>query len=297
MGKKSEIKKKKSKKELVQSNNKNNTLKLQNLDDFLQEWSDNGENEKDGTESESNSNEDINDGLGATEQKKYLSNLKENDPDFFKFLEENDQDLLNFDESSSDEEGTNANLDEVHKHPLHDENEDDDDSESDEELEADVTSSNKLSKITVEDWAVKLEESPSVKLISEVVLALRAALTNISNVKAQTKDGNSKKKSSNLPKYKVENGQVFNTLIKVCITKLEPAISSLLKSKKKLTDNKNWRPLNKWLKAYTLDIGKKIFKKMSVLQFIHNTSLSDRKYLQFLKGIKKLHDSPVKTEP
>ena len=260
MGKKSEIKKKKARKELVQSDVKNSTLKSKNLDDFLQEWSDNGE--KDSNESESNSNEDINDaGLGATEQKKYLSNLKENDPEFFKFLEENDQDLLNFDESSSDEEESTSLL-----HPKYLDKQDenvDDDSESDEELEADVTNSNKLSKITVEDWAVKLEESPSVKLISEVVLALRAALTNISNAKAQTKDGNSKKKASNLPKYKVENGQVFNALIKVCITKLEPAISSLLKSKKKLADNKNWRPLNKWLKAYTLDIGKKIFRNVS----------------------------------
>ena len=154
-------------------------------------------------------------------------------------------------------------MDEVYKHP--DANDEEVSSSDNEEETEDSTAmkTDKLSNATVEEWAERLEKTPNIKIISEVVLAFKAALANISLAKENAKSssskdssGNSKKKASNLPKLKVQNGQVFNSLIKICITKLEPALGSLLKSKKKLSDNKNWKPLNKWLKSYTLDLVK-----------------------------------------
>merc|ERR1712038_1309331 len=246
MGKKGQKKTTKLSKTDGESVNAKNTasLKSKSLDDFLQGWSD------EGSENEKESNDDNNEGgaiengskqeLGATKQKEYIANLKDKDPEFYKFLAENDESLLNFDESSEGE------------------------AEDDEETEdSNAVKTDKLSNATVEEWAERLEKTPNIKIISEVVLAFKAALANISLAKENAKSssskdssGNSKKKASNLPKLKVQNGQVFNSLIKICITKLEPALGSLLKSKKKLSDNKNWKPLNKWLKSYTLDLVK-----------------------------------------
>ena len=273
MGKKGQKKTTKLSKIDGESVNAKNTasLKSKSLDDFLQGWSD------EGSENEKESNDDNNEGgaiengskqeLGATKQKEYIANLKDKDPEFYKFLAENDESLLNFDESSEGEaDDDDEELEKVHKHP--DGNDDgvisSDNEEEDEETEdSNAVKTDKLSNATVEEWAERLEKTPNIKIISEVVLAFKAALANISLAKENAKSssskdssGNSKKKASNLPKLKVQNGQVFNSLIKICITKLEPALGSLLKSKKKLSDNKNWKPLNKWLKSYTLDLVK-----------------------------------------
>ena len=266
MGKKGQKKTKKSKTDDGSVNAKT-SLKSKSLDDFLQGWSD------EGSENEKETNDDNNEGaiengskqeLGATKQKEYIANLKDKDPEFYKFLAENDESLLNFDESSEEEDGDgDEELDEVYKHP--DANDEEVSSSDNEEETEDSTAmkTDKLSNATVEEWAERLEKTPNIKIISEVVLAFKAALANISLARENAKSssskdssGNSKKKASNLPKLKVQNGQVFNSLIKVCITKLEPALGSLLKSKKKLSDNKNWKPLNKWLKSYTLDLVK-----------------------------------------
>merc|ERR1719273_2415095 len=112
----------------------------------------------------------------------------------------------------------------------------------------------------IENWSEKLEKNPSIQMISEVVMAFKAALTNISGEEVQEKgDKKTNKKKNSAAQFKIENGPTFNALIKLLIEKLEPALSKLLKGAKKLSDvqkAKNWRPLNKWLKRYTGDLCK-----------------------------------------
>merc|ERR1712156_963370 len=158
---------------------KDTDLQSKNLDDFLQDWSDEEENDDVSEASEeqeqsenSDKSESEDEETSASDQKKYLASLKEKDPEFHKFLEENDQELLNFDESS-DEEEENDELDPVHKLPdnlevASDDSDYDDDGDQQDESK---TSRPKVTKKMIENWSDKLENSPSVQVVSEVIMA------------------------------------------------------------------------------------------------------------------------------
>merc|ERR1712156_797268 len=173
---------------------KDTDLQSKNLDDFLQDWSDEEENDdvSDASEEEeqsenSDKSESGDEETSASDQKKYLASLKEKDPEFHKFLEENDQELLNFDESSDEEE--NDKLDPVHKLPdnlevASDDSDYDDDQKEDESKAARP----KVTKKMIDNWSQKLENNPSVQMVSEVVMAFKAALTNIAGEDEEEKE-------------------------------------------------------------------------------------------------------------
>ena len=175
---------------------KDSDLQSKNLDDFLQDWSGNEENDSEAAEEEQSENSDEDSGsddeaVSSSKQKQYLASLKAKDPEFHKFLEENDQELLNFDESSSDEDGAeNDGLDPVHKLPdnlevASDDSDYDDDDTDQKEGESKDPARPKVTKKMIDNWSEKLEKSPSIQMISEVVMAFKAALTNISGEEVQ----------------------------------------------------------------------------------------------------------------
>ena len=244
---------------------KKNDLQEKNLDDFLQDWSDAGDEESGSEQNDEDIDQEIENGpSGASKQKKYLASLKDKDPEFHAFLQENDKDLLDFDESS-DEEDNDENgqpLDPVHTLPDSLDVASDDSDYEEEEDDKFQGKAKKVTKSMIDNWTEKLENQPNIQVISEVVLAFKGALANISSIQEQDKkvetDKKGQKKAQNATKYKVENGVTFNALIRLLITKLEPALAKLIKAKKvqDLQKSKNWKPLNKWLKSYLTDLSK-----------------------------------------
>ena len=174
---------------------KDSDLQSKNLDDFLQDWSGNEENDSEATEEDQSENSDEDSGsddedvTSASKQKQYLANLKAKDPEFHKFLEENDQELLNFDESSDEDGAENDDLDPVHKLPdnleVASDDSDYDDDDQKEEEESKAAARPKVTNKMIENWSEKLEKTPSIQMISEVVMAFKAALTNISGEEVQ----------------------------------------------------------------------------------------------------------------
>jgi nucleolar complex protein 2 len=243
------------------------------------EGSEGSEDEAEGSGDEAEGSGDEAEGSGVGKQKKYLANLQEKDPEFYKFLAENDEELLNFDESDSDDDDDDDQLDPIHQIPENLEVASDDSEYEDEEddlnKENSTKKSNKITKSMIDEWSKRLDSAPSVNLITDLILAFKAAVASIGSIHDNNEDpkeapGSKNNKKGNkkaaaapiVSKYKVTSGSIFNALTKLCLTKLEPALAKVMKinfSTKKNVDptkSKSWRPLNKWLKSYTGDLAK-----------------------------------------
>lgn len=237
------------KKTSVKPDKEDDHLKEQSLDDFLQEWSDNEEEEDQDEGQQEDSSEDEEDNEQA--QKQYLSSLHDKDPEFYQFLAENDKELLNFDAASSDDEEEKEDQEALHQPPSSLElASDDSDYEEEEEESSSKKKNNVLSKSTISDWSTVLKSKPTVKIVSEVCLAFRSALSSLD-------DQGGQKKEVQKSKWKVTNSSIFNAIIKLCLDVMEPSLTKLLGSNSnQMEKSKNWKPLNKWVKGYTLDLTK-----------------------------------------
>ncbi|KAK6645263.1 hypothetical protein RUM43_001539 [Polyplax serrata] len=212
--------------EEISDNDKDDNEELADMDDM-------GESDIDSED------EDIN---TYKSHKKDLSNLKKSDPEFYKYLEENDEDLLNFEDSdaSSDEE-------KVHKPP--DELEvasDESDYEPDDEVRQKKGKGNKVTKEMVNQWQRKLQGKCKIQDLREITEAFHAALVSVSPQEDPSCI------------YKVEGGTIFNSVIRMCVSDLLPAINKILKYKGSKTSPskcKMWNRVKPILRNYLTDLA------------------------------------------
>ncbi|CAC5378224.1 NOC2 [Mytilus coruscus] len=205
-----------------------------------------------------------------------LEALKEKDPEFYEFLKEEDKDLLAFDESdvqddasdkdedyddiptSSDEEG------DLHKPPeelevasdvsMSDEEEEEGGGEDDQEKE-DTDKPRKKEKknkgilVTskmIKDWSDNVQKTPSPNVLKEMISAFRAAVHQ----------AGSELESS---KYRVEGSAVYNSVIRMCLTLIPPALlkhlglpplTDLQKPTLPSKSNTKWKKIRLEVKSY-----------------------------------------------
>ena len=267
-----------------------------NLDDFLNDW-DNNESD-DEEESDDEGEAEVNDGdddeeedddgeeesdesdgdeaeeekkdepvkkktkTGAKDQKNYISKLKEKDPEFFEFLKENDQELLNFDESSDDDEDDGKEEKrEKGKHKLPEKlevaSDESDFEEYDEEADKEDKpegSSKKLNQSQIEAWSTSLTSTPTASLVTEVMAAFRGAVATVGAGGEEVGEA----------KWKVEGGAMFNSVVRLAVVGLVPALRKVLKLEseegeggtkfEKPEKSKQWRRLERPLRGYMLDL-------------------------------------------
>jgi len=199
---------------------------------------------------------------GAKDQKNYISKLKEKDPEFFEFLKENDQELLNFDESSDDDEDDGKEEKrEKGKHKLPEKLEvasDESDFEEDDEEagkeDKPEGSSKKLNQSQIEAWSTSLTSTPTASLVTEVMAAFRGAVATVSAGGEEVGEA----------KWKVEGGAMFNSVVRLAVVGLVPALRKVLKLEsekgeggtkfEKPEKSKQWRRLERPLRGYMLDL-------------------------------------------
>jgi len=250
------------------------------LDDFLETWDDSDKEEEekskniksagdsdetDDEEKEVEANTASGKSTGANNQKNYIKNLKNKDPEFYKFLKDEDTTLLNFDESSDEDsdksasDGEDDQEDPVHQLPDKLEVASDESDFEDEELESKYAKKGKITKAEVEAWSAELTSSPNKKVINDVVEAFRAAVTVI---------GSGETGQEEPLKYRVEGGTLFNSIVRMCVVNLQPALKQYLRqedagdSSFKPERSKNWKKIEKSVRLY-LDYLIKLFTRVT----------------------------------
>jgi len=281
--------------EVKAKNHPEKELGEKNLDDFLNDWDNDesdgddeggnseGEDSDGGAEEEEEEDENEDDDeeeddeegeeekeeqikpaknkskTGAKDQKNYISKLKEKDPEFFEFLKENDQELLNFDESSEDEDDEAEKREKgKHKPPeklevASDESDFEDNDDEDGKKEESVDgSSKKLNQSQVEAWSTALSSSPTAALVTEVMAAFRGAVATVGAGGEEAGEA----------KWKVEGGAMFNSVVRLAVVGLVPALRKVLKLEQgggetrleKPEKSKQWKRLERPLRGYMLDL-------------------------------------------
>jgi len=196
------------------------------------------------------SDEEMAKSTGANKQKKYISSLKDKDPEFYKFLQKEDANLLNFDESSSEDDEKD---DEEAVHELPDGLEvasDESDFEHEDEKAGSKWKEGKITREMVEEWTTTLGGKPAPKDIMEAVQAFRAAVEYI---------GSGKNEDEGAPCiYMLEGATMFNSVIRMCVSHLFTAIKSFLNQPNddsiKPQKSKKWKRIDKAVRMYLFQL-------------------------------------------
>lgn len=168
--------------------------------------------------------------------------------------------MLNFDESSdadsdkSDEEEE----DNVHKMPDKLEVASDESDFEDEDVDAKYAKKGKLTKAQVDGWSMALVSKPNKSVIMEAVEAFKAAVSVVGSGEGEEEPS----------KYRVEGGTMFNSIVRMCVVNLHPALKLYLKqedagdSSFKPQKSKNWKKIEKNIRVY-LDYLCKLLARVS----------------------------------
>lgn len=182
--------------------------------------------------------------------KKALGNLKQTDPELFKFLEKNDKKLLNFGEEDDEQEKEESEEDDetIHK-PKEDLEVASDESDYEDE-DGPQRKENSITLKQLKEWQQGLEaDEVAIETIRNVIKAFNSALISISG------DPNMH------GEYIVEGSAIFNGIIQLCVLHLEKAIRKYLKlagksNLKEIQKCKRFNKVKNVLRSYLMDLTK-----------------------------------------
>ncbi len=228
------------------------------LEEFLQGWGD--EEEEDGVEEEDE--EDSSDQEDSA-NKDYLSKLSEKDPELFQYLQENDKELLDnmSDELDEEEDNEEAKLHRLPKNLEVASDESDFEDEEGEELEK-AAAKGVRQKVTIKALNAlekRLEDTPSVGTVSELAQMFKAALLSLGAGGGGKKDDDKRDETS---AFTVQGSTMFNAVVRLCLLRMAPSLYSILgvteseaaKQPSRLAKSKHWSSLNRSLRSYTSDL-------------------------------------------
>ncbi|KAJ6633166.1 Nucleolar complex protein 2 like [Pseudolycoriella hygida] len=197
------------------------------------------------------------------DHKASLSNLKNIDPEFYKFLKENDRKLLNFEADYEAEEKNES--DDEHDEPVSEDEEesihkpnevleaasDESDFEEDNTEEEDTvsTTGGSITLKLLKQWQAELsDDKVKAETIKNVILAVNSALLSVSG---ENVDG---------AVFKVEGAGVFNGVLQLCVLHLHPAVLRFLgltnRSSIKPHKCRKWKKVRTSLRGYFTDLTK-----------------------------------------
>ncbi|KAG4099925.1 Noc2-domain-containing protein [Neocallimastix lanati (nom. inval.)] len=234
-----------------------------------EEEEDDDEMEEEELEEEDNEEEEEEEDINEIEEhKKQLEELKEKDPEFYKFLQENDKELLAFgnDEGNEEEE-------EVEEAP---------ETEMDEEEEEDIPKAKQLTKFMIINWQKQIVEKNSLKSTRKMILALRAAAA-IDEEYAEGKEFG----------FAIDNISIFNKLVLTAVKYITPVFNYHLNytedSKQLPSQSKKWSKVQPLVKHYLQNIIRllKQLTDQKILYFVCKNSQAAVKYFACFPKLSK----------
>merc|ERR1719392_15460 len=194
--------------------------------------------------------EDEEEQTGASKQKNYISSLQDKDPEFYEFLKENDEELLNFDESSSEEDEDKD--DGAHELPDKLEVASDESDFEDDSTEQAAKSKKKLTQSQIDTIIESLQKQSNITSIHDVIEAFRGAVASIATGTEKTEEDVAP------PKFVVEGGTMFNSVVRMCVAYLQPALKTVLKldaeTNTKPEKSKKWKKVEKQVRVYMVEL-------------------------------------------
>ncbi|KAI8050474.1 Noc2p family-domain-containing protein [Syncephalis plumigaleata] len=201
------------------------------------------------------------------QHKKDLEKLKEQDPEFYDYLQNNDKSLLNFDVSDSeseddDDEAMNDNDDELVEEDEDDENTEDMDESAEMGDDDDVdTGGIEVTKNMLSNWEKAITKDHSLSAGKKLMQAFRAAVLSGRQSDDNNKDGESK---APLPtEFIVNNDAVFNKSITLSLQLLPTLFQHHLPSTKSSkragatvlpSNSQKWTTLSPLVKSFLTNL-------------------------------------------
>ena len=125
----------------------------------------------------------------------------------------------------------------------------------------------------LEELEAKLESEPTVSLISDTAEVFKAAIDGLGSVEAAAapakaakkgkkddEEGKKAEKPAPPGRFAVKGGQLFNAVVRLCLSRVEPALRKVLRLEKEaskpkqLQKSKKWTACNRPLKSYTTEL-------------------------------------------
>nr|CAG4643792.1 EOG090X02MG [Lepidurus arcticus] len=222
----------------------------------------NGENssESDGEEAEEEDggehSDEEDDEKAIQKHQESLAKLKDIDPEFYAFLSQNDRNLLKMDLSDSEDDEKEEKVPEKKKKDKKTTKDDEVDSEDSDYEDPDAEGEKPdhlLTQKMLDDWQQQLQSEKPLPALAALVSAFRAA------VRTTCAD---EEKDQHVSKYKVEGSKMFNAVVRLCLTDLVPALTTILKPAQNQKENstwlaersKAWPKVKIHVKSYTVDV-------------------------------------------
>ena len=176
-----------------------------------------GQEEEDGDDEDASDSED-GEGADPEQHKQDLARLKMEQPEFYKYLQENDDGLLKFGESDDDEDGNQAGSTE-HAGDVSE----GDGGEGDDPSDGPRVLTLKM----LNEWSKALISANSYKALRDLVRAFESAchLDDVEDLrgKDQAKKAGKRARGGDAGsrlKFRIVSGQVFERLMRMCVTKM-----------------------------------------------------------------------------
>eukprot|EP00112_Aurelia_sp_Birch-Aquarium-sp1_P008912 Seg1996.3 transcript_id=Seg1996.3/GoldUCD/mRNA.D3Y31 product="Protein bud22" protein_id=Seg1996.3/GoldUCD/D3Y31 len=199
---------------------------------------------------------------GKSKHTSALLRLEDKDPEFYKFLKENDEELLAFDESdeSSDDEQSGSTSDKAK-----DEKDQEEAVDNDEEMAlADTEMESAADEFARDGEMVTLAILAKLKkgLMKNSLFSLRKVMRIFHDAVAEAADSEEHVSKGKL-QYKVENSNVFNNLVQICLKSVSTVLHHHLASDKKgksfkkaalPSTSKQWSKVKVTVKNYLMDL-------------------------------------------